>query len=123
VTGSAMCVGVGEAEVMRSEGQGAVAMVAMATPMAVGEQSRSVIGAGPSTVSPPISGWKSIIVHNVMNGQLVLPGGQRPQYIVQVQVQMCRKRPNIWGKYNIQIYTCNTPPSNSWWIHNTEFGE
>jgi hypothetical protein len=48
VTGSAMCVGVGEAEVMRSEGQGAVAMVAMATPAAVGERSGSVMGAGQS---------------------------------------------------------------------------
>jgi hypothetical protein len=44
VIGSAMRVGVGEAEVMRSEGLRAVAMVAMVTPAAaVGEQSeRSV---------------------------------------------------------------------------------
>jgi hypothetical protein len=47
--GSAMRVGVGEAEVMRLEGLRAVAMVAMAAAAAVGERSERsgrVIGAG-----------------------------------------------------------------------------
>jgi hypothetical protein len=45
--------------------------------------------------------------YHVSNRQLVLSGGQRPQYIVQVQVQIYRKPPNIRGNYNIQIYTSN----------------
>jgi hypothetical protein len=43
----------------------------------------------------------TFLVEYVRKMQLVLSGGQRPQYIVQVQVQICRKPPNIWGNYNI----------------------
>jgi hypothetical protein len=37
----------------------------------------------------------NVRVPSVRKMQLVLSGGQRPQYIVQIQVQICRKPPNI----------------------------
>jgi hypothetical protein len=59
----------------------------------------------------------------VRNRQVVLHRRQRPHIYTCTGVQICRKPPNRWENYNIQIYIYHPPPSNSWWIHNTEFGE
>jgi hypothetical protein len=34
-----------------------------------------------------------------------------------------QENPLTGGEIHIYKYTSNTPPSNSWWIYNTEFGE
>src|SRR3954468_7666232 len=46
----------------------------------------------------------------VRNRQVVFLWGPKATIYSTGTGQICRKPPNIWGKYNIQIYTSNTPP-------------
>jgi hypothetical protein len=61
-------------------------------------------------------------VLSVRNRLVVFHGGQRPQYIVTCTGDNMQENPLTGGEIHIYKYTSNTPSSNSWWIHNTEFG-
>ena len=54
------------------------------------------------------------------NQQLVFTEGQRPLHI---HVWQSAENPLYNGDIPKRDYTHLTPPSNSWWINNTEFGE